>query len=95
MDYAIEKRGNKLSLSGKEHLTDGKSIVGKDAEPLGIIDRAVEPDVYFYETLPKHDIGIYKPNLKERIAMSSSMFLEESNLSDFNSEESELLEIAD
>ena len=39
--------------------------------------------------------SIYKPNLKERIAMSSSMFLEESNLSDFNSEESELLEIAD
>jgi hypothetical protein len=85
LDYSIERRGNKISKDGIEHLSDGKSVIGKDAQDLGIIDRAIEPDVYFYETLPKHDIGTSKPSFKEKLGMSTQ-FMEEPNLSDFNSE---------
>jgi hypothetical protein len=61
---AIENRGNKLSKEGQKLLEDGHPILGKDAVGHGIIDLAVQPDVYFHENLPKHHIDIVKQNWK-------------------------------
>ena len=64
LEFAFERRGDKLSDEAKEILSSGDSLVGKDAVNMGIIDQAIQPDVYFLNTLPKHDIGLVKPNWK-------------------------------
>jgi hypothetical protein len=50
---------------------------------MGIIDHAIQPDVYFLETLPKHDIGLVKPNWKQKIGLAETQF---------NTEELEMVE---
>ena len=64
LNGAIEKRGNKLTPDGRKLLEDGHPILGKDAEGLGIIDQAIQPDVYFHDILPKHNIDVVKQNWK-------------------------------
>ena len=61
---AIENRGNKLSSEGLKLLEDGHPVLGKDAVNHGIIDLATQPDVYFHEILPKHNIDVVQQNWK-------------------------------
>ena len=84
LDFAFERRGDKLNDEAKELLSSGESLVGKDAVKLGIIDHAMNPDVYFLENLPKHDIGLVKPSLKQKIGLASTEFnLEEQDMMDY------------
>jgi hypothetical protein len=38
LDFCFEKRADKITLEGKNLLKEGHTILGKDAEKLGIID---------------------------------------------------------
>ena len=60
VNAAIESRGNKLSKEGRSLLEEGHPILGKDAVGHGIIDQAIQPDVYFHDVLPKHNIDVVK-----------------------------------
>merc|ERR1712107_133827 len=103
-NFAFEKRKDKITEEGIKLLKEGHSILGMEAEAPGIIDKATQPDAYLYENMPDNEIGIIKPNWKEKLGLSknsSSTLVTEFTseldqiLDDLDTEAKDMLEVAD
>lgn len=102
-EQAQEKRKGKITEEGMTLLKDGRTVLGKEAVGLGIVDQAIQPEVYLYETMPKNELGVFIPTTWEKLGFGKnksefelplgSSF--ETILDDLDVDERNFLEIAD